>query len=97
MYRRFLTSQVRLKSYDRARTVIKQICCQNFFTKLPPILINLFVVTLPPCRHGNYGERLMAFFNPHSTGRHSFFASNDDSAQVWLAEGHNLTAAYQNR
>ncbi len=48
-------------------------------------------------RHNNYGERLMAFFNPHSTGRHTFYVSNDDGAQLWLGDGRNLTAAYQNR
>ncbi len=39
----------------------------------------------------------MAFFNPHSTGRHTFYVSNDDGAQLWLGDGRNLTAAYQNR
>ena len=37
-----------------------------------------------------YGERLEAFFNPQTTGDHSFFVTADDRAEVQVAVGTNI-------
>ena len=44
-----------------------------------------------PSNHNNYGERLMAFFNPHASGLHTFFMSSDDQGGLWMAQGNNIT------
>ena len=44
-----------------------------------------------PSNRNNYGERLMAFFNPHASGLHTFFESSDNEGELWMAQGHNIT------
>jgi hypothetical protein len=42
-------------------------------------------------KHDNYGEVLMAFFNPRFSGNHTFFVAADDEGALWLAQENNIT------
>ena len=40
---------------------------------------------------------MTAFFRPHASGTHTFFVTNDDNAELFLAPGNNITATDSNR
>lgn len=47
--------------------------------------------SLSVARRNNYGESLMAFFNPRESGMHSFYVASDDGSEVLFAAGSNIS------